>query len=254
MKSRLRIDNQNSAELKRLVCTTILIDRPSRIVMTDTLSGLQGYDKNQVRMMDEHCIIVDDEDNVRGKDTKVNCHLGEGKLHRAFSVLLFNSKGKLLIQKRASDKITFPAIWANSCCSHPLYNEIEIEGIDGARNAAKRKMEQELGIASGSINEDDLLFITKMHYKARADEKWIEHEIDYIFVIVCDVDIDPNPNEIEETKYVDSEELQILFDGNEKIGPWFRLIKENFLNNIWGSLNDPIKAADGKLHKMGECQ
>ena len=79
--------------------------------MTDALSGLQGYDEDQVRMMDELCIIVDNEDNVKGQDTKVNCHLGKGKLHRAFSVLLFNSKGKLLIQKRASDKITFPAIW-----------------------------------------------------------------------------------------------------------------------------------------------
>ena len=222
--------------------------------MTDALSGLQGYDEDQVRMMDERCIIVDNEDNVKGHDTKINCHLGKGKLHRAFSVLLFNSKGKLLIQKRASDKITFPAIWANSCCSHPLYNDSEINGIEGARNAAKRKMEQELGIAEDRINEDDLLFITKMHYKARADEKWIEHEIDYIFVIVRDLDISPNPNEIEETRYVNSEELQTLFSSNEKIGPWFRLIKENFLNNIWNSLNDPSKAADGKLHKMGEYE
>ena len=91
--------------------------------------GLQGYDEEQVRMMKEDCIVVDDNDNIIGSDSKVNCHIGEGKLHRAFSVLLFNSSGKLLIQKRAANKITFPSIWANSCCSHPLYTDKEIDGI-----------------------------------------------------------------------------------------------------------------------------
>jgi len=236
------------------VCTSILIDLPAPVIMTDSISSLEGYDEEQIRMMEECCIIVDEEDNIIGQDTKVNCHLGDGKLHRAFSVLLFNSKGELLIQKRASDKITFPAIWANSCCSHPLYEDAELNGIDGAKKAAKRKMIQELGVSEDKISEEDLHFITKMHYKARADEKWIEHEIDYIFAITCDVDINPNPNEIEQTRYVNPEELQMLFDSNEKIGPWFRLIKENFLNRIWKSHKNPNKATDGKLHKMGECK
>ena len=61
--------------------------------MTDSISSLEGYDEEQIRMMDECCIIVDEEDNIIGQDTKVNCHLGDGKLHRAFSVLLFNSNG-----------------------------------------------------------------------------------------------------------------------------------------------------------------
>ena len=88
-------------------------------------SELQGYDKAQKEMMEENCIVVDDDDNIIGKDSKVNCHLKKGKLHRAFSVLLFNSEDKLLIQQRADEKITFPSIWANSCCSHPLYQDGE---------------------------------------------------------------------------------------------------------------------------------
>jgi len=222
--------------------------------MTETKSGLQGYDDEQVQMMDEDCILVDDNDNIIGHDSKVNCHLGEGKLHRAFSVLLFNSSGKLLIQKRAPDKITFPSIWANSCCSHPLYTDNEKDGIKGAKQAVKRKMEQELGIGQDLIDLNQLFFITKMHYKARANEKWIEHEIDYIFAINCDLETRLNPNEIAEVRYVTEEELQNLFDKGEKIGPWFKLIKENFLNDIWNTIDDPSKAADGKLHKMGECQ
>ncbi len=100
--------------------------------MSEARPELQGYDQEQIEMMEEACILVDEEDNILGKDTKINCHLGDGKLHRAFSVLLFNNSGELLIQKRASEKITFPSIWANSCCSHPLHIDSEVNGIDGA--------------------------------------------------------------------------------------------------------------------------
>ena len=216
---------------------------------------LQGYDQEQIEMMEEACILVDEEDNILGKDTKINCHLGDGKLHRAFSVLLFNNSGKLLIQKRASEKITFPSIWANSCCSHPLHINSEINGIAGAKTAAKRKMEQELGIESNQIKLEKLNYITKMIYKARADEKWVEHEIDYIFAIKCDLDIKPNKIEIEETKYVNLEELEALFDDKKvKIGPWFRLIKENFLNDIWKALDNLDEIGDNKIHNMGNCE
>ena len=88
-------------------------------------SELQGYDEAQKEMMNENCIVVDENDKITGQDSKINCHLGNGKLHRAFSVLIFNSNDKLLIQQRADEKITFPSIWANSCCSHPLYQDGE---------------------------------------------------------------------------------------------------------------------------------
>jgi isopentenyl-diphosphate delta-isomerase len=226
--------------------------------MPETTVELQGYDKDQIDMMEENCIIVDNNDNIIGKDTKINCHLGEGKLHRAFSILLFNTENKLLIQKRASEKITFPSIWANSCCSHPLYSNNEEEGIIGAKKAAKRKLSQELGIDTSLIELSDIEYITKMHYRSRADKKWIEHEIDYIFVIKSDVNVNPNPNEIEETKYVDQNELQSLFDAADNkslnIGPWFRLIKENFLSDIWDALDDLSNITDEKLHYMGDCE
>ena len=223
--------------------------------MSEARPELQGYDQEQIEMMEEACILVDEEDNILGKDTKVNCHLGEGKLHRAFSVLLFNNSGKLLIQKRASGKITFPSIWANSCCSHPLHIDSEVNGIEGAKVAAKRKMEQELGIEPDEIKLEQFNYVTKMVYKARANEKWVEHEIDYIFVLKCDLDINPNKIEIEETKYVNLEELERLFDDKKaKIGPWFRLIKENFLNDIWKALDGLDEIGDNKIHYMGNCE
>ena len=224
--------------------------------MTGVDSELNGYDQAQREMMEENCIIVDRDDQVIGQDSKVKCHLNEGKLHRAFSVLLFNSDNELLIQQRADEKITFPSIWANSCCSHPLYQDGEEEGIKGAKRAAIRKLTQELGIKNGEVESEDLTFITKIHYKARADEKWIEHEVDYIFAMKRNIQIDPNANEIQETRYVNSEQLNELFekseDGGVKIGPWFRLIRDNFLNRIWGKIDSLESIKDENVHHMGE--
>ena len=221
-------------------------------------SELRGYDEVQREMMNENCIIVDENDRISGQDSKINCHIGEGRLHRAFSVLIFDLDNRLLIQQRADEKITFPSIWANSCCSHPLYQNGEEEGIEGAKKAAVRKMTQELGIQDGLIQSNDLNFITKMHYKARADKKWIEHEVDYIFAIKVDVDINPNTNEIQKTRYVNQKELNNLFDkansGDVRIGPWFRLIKDNFLNKIWRNLESLQSIKDNKIHQMGEIK
>ena len=221
-------------------------------------SELRGYDEVQKEMMNENCIIVDENDRISGQDSKINCHIGEGRLHRAFSVLIFDLDNRLLIQQRADEKITFPSIWANSCCSHPLYQNGEEEGIEGAKKAAVRKMIQELGIQDGLIQSNDLNFITKMHYKARADKKWIEHEVDYIFAIKVDVDINPNTNEIQKTRYVNQKELNNLFDkansDDVRIGPWFRLIKDNFLNKIWRNLESLQSIKDNKIHQMGEIK
>ena len=75
----------------------------------------EGYDVEQVDMMSERVILVDDSDHILGSMSKVEAHRGEGILHRAFSILLFDDEDRLLMQKRASHKITFPDVWANTC-------------------------------------------------------------------------------------------------------------------------------------------
>ena len=111
---------------------------------------LSSHDETQIRLLAEQCILVDESDSVLGADTKKNCHLNvnidEGKLHRAFSVFLFNTKGELLLQQRSSAKITFPDYFTNTCCSHPLYRPEELEEHIGIRRAAQRKLNHELGI------------------------------------------------------------------------------------------------------------
>jgi isopentenyl-diphosphate delta-isomerase len=96
--------------------------------------NLAKYDTSQTKFMDEALILVDEKDQVIRKISKVEAHLNSfntsGLAHRAFSCFLFNKENKLLIHQRSHKKITFPLLWTNSCCSHPLYNKEEMEETD----------------------------------------------------------------------------------------------------------------------------
>lgn len=217
-------------------------------------------------MFEDECILVDENDRVVGHDTKYNCHLWENIesghfLHRAFSVFLFNSKYELLLQQRSGTKVTFPLVWTNTCCSHPLYRDSELieENILGVRNAAQRKLLDELGIPAEDVPVDQFTPLGRILYKAPSDGKWGEHELDYLLFIVGDVGANPNPDEVADIKYVNREQLRELLrkaDAGEdgiKLSPWFRLVVDNFLFQWWdhvekGSLKD---TADMKtIHKL----
>ena len=84
-------------------------------------------------------------------------NIDKGLLHRAFSVFLFNSKNELLLQQRATEKITFPDMWTNTCCSHPLGIPGEggaelAEAVEGVKRAAQRKLDHELGIKAAHLH------------------------------------------------------------------------------------------------------
>lgn len=179
--------------------------------------ALSGHDEEQIRLMDEVCIVLDDNDMPVGKASKKLCektpsmtHLGphlsgvvtnkiwaghlmsnidKGLLHRAFSVFLFNDKNELLLQQRASEKITFPDMWTNTCCSHPLAVSGETgsnlpDAIEGVKRAAQRKLEHELGIRKEQVPMEKFYFLTRIHYKAPSDGKWGEHESRFAIPII----------------------------------------------------------------------
>ena len=108
-------------------------------------------------MVEDLCILVDENDVVVGSETKKACHLNAnieaGMLHRAFSCFLFNNKNELLLQKRSSAKVTYPNCWSNTCCSHPLYCDDEMEEADhmGVKRAIRRKLYHELGIPQEQV-------------------------------------------------------------------------------------------------------
>lgn len=215
-----------------------------------TSSALDGHDAEQIRLMDEVCIVLDENDKPVGNLSKKICHLmtniDRGLLHRAFSVFLFDDKNRLLLQQRATEKITFPDMWTNTCCSHPLGipgegGEELAEAIAGVKNAARRKLEHELGIKPEQVPFEDFHFLTRIHYKAPSDGKWGEHEIDYILFIKAKVDLAPNENEVRDTKYVTADDLKAMFeDPILKFTPWFKLICNTLLFEWWQHLDSGL--------------
>jgi len=214
-------------------------------------ADLAGYDEEQIRLMDEVCIVLDENDMPIGSASKKVCHLMEninkGLLHRAFSCFLFDSQNRLLLQQRATEKITFPDLWTNTCCSHPLGIPTETgstleAAVAGTKRAAQRKLDQELGIKASQVPIDDFKFLTRIHYKAPSDGKWGEHEVDYILFIKADVDLDVNPNEVQDTKYVTPDELKQMFkEGQLQFTPWFKLICQTMMFEWWEHLDSGLE-------------
>ena len=175
-------------------------------------------------------------------------------MHRAFSVFLFNENGELLLQQRAASKITFPNVWTNTCCSHPLYgyepNEVDTDDsiqsgdVPGAKAAAIRKLKHELGISSKKIKASEFKFLTRLHYWAAdvvthgAESPWGEHEIDYILFIQGNVRVAANEDEVSNTMYVTLPKLKSMMEPSSGLlwSPWFRIIVENFLVHWWADL------------------
>ncbi|ODV61267.1 isopentenyl-diphosphate delta-isomerase IDI1 [Ascoidea rubescens DSM 1968] len=212
----------------------------------------QGHDQEQIKLMNENCIVADYHDTPLGGATKKVCHIksniDRGLLHRAFSVFLFNSSDnqfKLLLQQRADEKITFANMWTNTCCSHPLLTPSEFgstleKSILGAKNAAQRKLFHELGIDPSFVPIEKFKFLTRIHYMAPNpnDTNWAEHEIDYIlFIKSNNPPLNPNWNEIKDYRYVSITELKQMFQDESIIfTPWFKLICEAYLFKWWEKL------------------
>lgn len=124
--------------------------------------------------MMEHVILVDQNDNAIGTMEKLEAHQ-KGILHRAFSILLFNTKGELLLQKRSRLKYHSSSLWTNTCCSHPLPDE-------PMQQATRRKLKQEMGI------DLQTEFAYKFTYRSNLDNGLIEHECDHVFIGTFDGD------------------------------------------------------------------
>ena len=212
-----------------------------------------GLDAAQVEMMSERVILVDEHDQRIGSASKSASHHLEGALHRAFSVLIFDTRGRMLMQKRAAEKITFPGVWANACCSHPLDVEDESNGFAGSINAVIRKMEQELGVEAGAVDAGDLQAMTRMLYMSRMNEQWVEKELDHIFILQKELEYAPNPKEIDELRWFSADEWRVFSaacpENGEVIAPWFQLIADNLLADWWANLD--TLHGDDRIHRFG---
>ncbi len=168
----------------------------------------------------EQVILVDEKDNEIGTMEKMEAHQ-KGLLHRAFSVLVFNSKGEMLLQQRAISKYHSGGLWTNTCCSHPQPGET-------IEQAGKRKLMQEMGFSC------DLSFSHKFVYKVQLDNDLIEYEWDYILIGYYDGVPSINTNEAQAWKYDSVKSIQQdAIKNPDQYTCWFKLIlKQPEISNL----------------------
>ena len=172
---------------------------------------------------EELLILVDQDDNHTGNLSKADCHNGDGVLHRAFSVFLFNRQGELLLQQRSDTKRLWPMYWSNSCCSHPRQGE-------SLETATVRRLQDELHVSA------TLEFAYKFSYQARFGDIGSENELCSVYLGRMDGDATANITEIEALRFVTAESLDKEFDEQPKsFTPWFRM-EWTRLSNEFGML------------------
>ncbi|MCR9062823.1 MAG: isopentenyl-diphosphate Delta-isomerase [Cytophagales bacterium] len=166
---------------------------------------------NTIDTTDIIITLVNEKDEIIGYDEKIKVHR-EGLLHRAFSVLIFNKEGEMLIHQRALHKYHSPGLWTNACCGHPN------KGEDNAA-AAYRRLKEEMGFNS------DLNYQFTFHYKADFSNGLTENEIDHVFFGEYNQEFNANPEEVADYKWVDVEELKkdVLSDP-QSYTVWFKEI------------------------------
>jgi len=160
--------------------------------------------------MEEYVILVDQDDNPIGKEDKVKCHLPNGKLHRAFTALIFNGDGKLLLTKRSEGKMLWPNDWDGTVASHPRESETYV-------SSAERRMPEEIGI-SCKMN-----YVNKFEYHVPYKDIGSENEI--CGTLIGMVDSFDNScmikDEISEVKWINPDELKNELEQNrDTYCPW----------------------------------
>ncbi len=158
----------------------------------------------------EEVVLVDAFDNQTGVMEKMQAHR-EGKLHRAFSVFIFNDKGEMLLQQRAFNKYHSGGLWTNACCSHPKPNETIYE-------AAGRRLKEELGFKT------PLEKLFDFTYKAVFENGLTEHEFDHVFSGTYNGEINISKAEVEDVCYRSVEEIESNLKSHpQKFTEWFKI-------------------------------
>ena len=182
--------------------------------------------ENIVSSDSEMLILVDPDDRQTGVLSKGACHDGNGVLHRAFSVFLFDDRGRLLLQQRAAGKRLWPKYWTNTCCSHPREGE-------SMTLATERRLREELDTRS------ELEFVYKFEYQAQFQDRGSEHELCSVYLGRLLEPPSPNDTEIAAVRFVSAGDLHAeIASEPERFTPWLKL--------EWGRLNDEFA---GRLAK-----
>jgi isopentenyl-diphosphate delta-isomerase len=164
-------------------------------------------------------ILVNDLDEIMGSEEKIKVHR-EGILHRAFSILVFNSKNELLLQKRTKTKYHSGGLWSNTCCGHQNKGEtLEI--------SAKRRLKEEMNL------DCELEEIFSFRYYTSFNDGLIENEIDHVFTGYSNSNPILNQEEAEDYKWISLRDLEKdILENSNKYTSWFKIIFNKYLQKI----------------------
>jgi len=158
----------------------------------------------------ESVVLLDEAGNAVGTADKAAVHHGRTPLHLAFSCYLFNEAGQFLLTRRAESKRTFPGVWTNTCCGHPLPGE-PIYG------SVLRRLRDELGIGAAKLT----LVLPRFRYQARMASGVLENELCPVYAAYADLPPEPDPAEVAETRWVDWDEFcDGVRAGRLPVSPW----------------------------------
>jgi isopentenyl-diphosphate Delta-isomerase len=155
--------------------------------------GLAAFYVRYYYAFDDMIVYVDESGRAIGTAPKLAAHTDDTQLHSAFSVFLFDKKGRLLLQQRALSKKTWPGTWSNSCCGHVMLHE-------NVMDAAKRRLAYELGIKAERLK----VMLPDYRYRAEKDGV-VENEICPVLVGFSGSDPRPNADEVADTRWLDWE-------------------------------------------------
>lgn len=164
-------------------------------------------------------ILVNKHDEELGSMEKLEAHI-QGKLHRAFSVLVFNARQELLLQRRAFGKYHSEGLWTNTCCSHPQPGETLLD-------AAHRRLNEEMGMHTEL--QAKFYFI----YRAELDHNLIEHELDHVLIGFSQEEPNINEDEVLEYKWMALTDIEADIKAHpSSYTAWFKTIINNHLSAI----------------------
>ena len=161
----------------------------------------------------EQVVLLAENGTAIGVEDKAVVHHADTPLHLAFSSYVFDTAGGFWLTRRALHKKTWPGIWTNTCCGHPLPGE-------SVTSAVVRRLSDELGVLDVAAE----LVLPRFRYRAVMPDGIVENEMCPVFRVVTDALPVPNPDEVDSVERMPwAEFASSVLDGSRDISPWCRL-------------------------------
>jgi isopentenyl-diphosphate delta-isomerase len=166
---------------------------------------------------EQSVVVVDAEDNEQGLENRLDAHTGEGTRHRAFTSLLFDQEGNILLAQRSPKKRLWDTFWDGTVASHPIQGQSQTA-------ATRERLEEELGVTPDQY--DNLRVTDRFEYKRYYHDEGVEHEVCAVLkATLLDRSLDSDPEEVGGLMWVPYERLHEhpRWYRQLRLCPWFKI-------------------------------